>query len=49
MFGSDYPFWDPLRTFETVERSGFGDELRTALMSGNAQRLFGLGESFSGR
>ena len=48
MFGSDYPFWDPLRSFETVERSGFGDELRTALMSGNAQRLFGLGEPSPG-
>ena len=42
MFGSDYPFWDPQRSFETLQRSGLDDKLVTAIHSTNAERLFGL-------
>lgn len=43
MFGSDYPFWDPQRTFDTIEASGLSDADLTAIRSENARRLFGLG------
>jgi predicted TIM-barrel fold metal-dependent hydrolase len=42
MFGSDYPFWDPQRSFDTLQRSGLDDTLLTAIHSTNAERLFGL-------
>ncbi len=42
MFGSDYPFWDPERTFHTVEQAGLSKETLSAIRSGNARRLFGL-------
>jgi aminocarboxymuconate-semialdehyde decarboxylase len=43
MFGSDYPFWDPQRTFDTIEASGLSDADVAAIRSDNARRLFGLG------
>jgi predicted TIM-barrel fold metal-dependent hydrolase len=43
MFGSDYPFWDPQRSFDTLDASGFPDTVVKAVRSENAQRLFGLG------
>jgi aminocarboxymuconate-semialdehyde decarboxylase len=43
MFGSDYPFWDPKRTFDTVAASGLSDRVLTAIHSENARRLFALG------
>jgi predicted TIM-barrel fold metal-dependent hydrolase len=42
MFGSDYPFWDPARTFDTIERAGLSDPVLTSVRSANAQRLFAL-------
>lgn len=42
MLGSDYPFWDPERTFATLEAAGLDPELTVAIHSGNARRLFGL-------
>jgi predicted TIM-barrel fold metal-dependent hydrolase len=43
MFGSDYPFWDPQRTFDTIEAAGLSDADVSAIHSENARRLFGLG------
>jgi aminocarboxymuconate-semialdehyde decarboxylase len=43
MLGSDYPFWEPERTFATIEAAGLEGELVTAIRSENARRLFGLG------
>ncbi|MGH2869929.1 MAG: amidohydrolase family protein [Solirubrobacteraceae bacterium] len=42
MFGSDYPFWDPQRTFDTIKACGLSDADLTAIRSENARRLFGL-------
>lgn len=42
MFGSDYPFWDPQRSLDTLAGAGFPDTVVDAVRSGNAQRLFGL-------
>jgi aminocarboxymuconate-semialdehyde decarboxylase len=42
MFGSDYPFWDPQRTFDTIDASGLSDADVAAIRSENARRLFGL-------
>jgi aminocarboxymuconate-semialdehyde decarboxylase len=42
MFGSDYPFWDPNRTFATIEAAALGEAVVAAIRSGNARRLFGL-------
>jgi predicted TIM-barrel fold metal-dependent hydrolase len=43
MFGSDYPFWDPQRTLDTIEAAGLSDADVSAIRSENARRLFGLG------
>jgi aminocarboxymuconate-semialdehyde decarboxylase len=43
MFGSDYPFWDPKRTLETIYGSELDEEIVTAIESENARRLFALG------
>jgi aminocarboxymuconate-semialdehyde decarboxylase len=42
MLGTDYPFWDPQRTFDTLEASGLSDGVLGAIRTDNAQRLFGL-------
>lgn len=42
MFGSDYPFWDPERTLETLERTGLSRDDLAALRRENARRLFKL-------
>lgn len=42
MFGSDYPFWEPQRTFDTIEAAGLGDDVRRGVYSDNAARLFAL-------
>lgn len=42
MLGSDYPFWDPKRTFDTIARSWLSEDVVTAIRSENARRLFAL-------
>jgi aminocarboxymuconate-semialdehyde decarboxylase len=41
MFGSDYPFWDPQRTLDTLSATDLGEAQVAAIRSENAQRLFG--------
>jgi aminocarboxymuconate-semialdehyde decarboxylase len=41
-FGSDYPFWDPQRSLDTLAATGFDDDTLERIRSGNARRLFGL-------
>lgn len=48
MFGSDYPFWDPARSFQTIEAAGFDDETLATIRCANARRLFRLGQLGSG-
>lgn len=45
MFGSDYPFWDPARSFETVDAVGLDTETLEAIRDTNARRVFGLRQS----
>lgn len=40
MFGSDYPFWDPARTFHTIDGAGLDDSVLLALRSANARSVF---------
>jgi aminocarboxymuconate-semialdehyde decarboxylase len=42
MFGSDYPFWDPKRTFDTIAASELSEDAETAIRSENARRLFAV-------
>jgi aminocarboxymuconate-semialdehyde decarboxylase len=42
MLGSDYPFWDPKRTFETIAAARLSEDVVTAIRGENACRLFGL-------
>jgi aminocarboxymuconate-semialdehyde decarboxylase len=42
MFGSDYPFWDPERSLQTMQDTGFDEPLSEAIYHGNAERLFGI-------
>jgi predicted TIM-barrel fold metal-dependent hydrolase len=42
MFGSDYPFWAPERSFAAVKDADLGDEAWSAISSGTATRVFGL-------
>jgi predicted TIM-barrel fold metal-dependent hydrolase len=42
MFGTDYPFWDPAATLETVDGAGLAPDVLERVQSGNAQRLFDL-------
>jgi aminocarboxymuconate-semialdehyde decarboxylase len=42
MYGSDYPFWDPDRSTEALDRCGFDDETRRAIEHGTADAVFGL-------
>jgi predicted TIM-barrel fold metal-dependent hydrolase len=42
MFGSDYPFWDPARGFQTLEAAELDADTLEAIRDTNARRLFGL-------
>jgi predicted TIM-barrel fold metal-dependent hydrolase len=42
MFGSDYPFWEPERTFDLLTEMSLGEDLEDRVRVGNARRLFGL-------
>jgi aminocarboxymuconate-semialdehyde decarboxylase len=42
MYGSDYPFWDPARSFDTLAESSFLSGTLDAVCGANAQRVFGL-------
>jgi predicted TIM-barrel fold metal-dependent hydrolase len=42
MLGTDYPFWDPKRTFGTLADSGLSEDVLTAIQSENSRRLFAL-------
>jgi predicted TIM-barrel fold metal-dependent hydrolase len=42
MYGSDYPFWEPARSFATLAETGFGDGLDRAIASGNAAAVMNL-------
>jgi aminocarboxymuconate-semialdehyde decarboxylase len=48
MFGSDYPFWDPARSFQTVDEVDLDTETLEAVRATNAQRLFRLRQSTAG-
>jgi aminocarboxymuconate-semialdehyde decarboxylase len=45
MFGSDYPFWDPMRTFATMADSSFLGESFDAVQSATARRVFAIAEA----
>jgi aminocarboxymuconate-semialdehyde decarboxylase len=45
MYGSDYPFWDPARSFATLDDAGFPQAVVDAIRADNARRLFGLAET----
>ena len=42
LFASDYPLMDPSRPLEQVRSVGLAQEVETALLWGNAAKLFGL-------
>jgi predicted TIM-barrel fold metal-dependent hydrolase len=42
MFGSDYPFWEPQRTFQTLADAGFDEATRRRIWSETARHVFGL-------
>jgi predicted TIM-barrel fold metal-dependent hydrolase len=42
MFGSDYPFWDPARSFQTIDAAGLEAETLEAIRDTNARRLFAV-------
>jgi len=42
MYGSDYPFWDPRLSFDTLADCGFSDELTEAIASRNAATVMGV-------
>jgi aminocarboxymuconate-semialdehyde decarboxylase len=42
MFGSDYPFWDPRRSFDALDGAGFEEDVLDRVSSANAHRVFGL-------
>jgi aminocarboxymuconate-semialdehyde decarboxylase len=42
MFGSDYPFWNPDRSFATLGAAGLDSKTVTAIREVNARRLFRL-------
>jgi predicted TIM-barrel fold metal-dependent hydrolase len=42
MVGTDYPFWDPQRTLDTVEELGLPEDVDYRVRRGNAEALFGL-------
>lgn len=42
LFGSDYPFWEPRLSFDALDEAGFPEDVRAAVRSANALRVFGL-------
>jgi predicted TIM-barrel fold metal-dependent hydrolase len=42
MFGSDYPFWDPARSFQTLDAAELDLQTLDAIRDTNARQLFGL-------
>jgi predicted TIM-barrel fold metal-dependent hydrolase len=42
MFGTDYPFWEPARTFETIDAAGIDVDAVAAIRSRTAEAVFGL-------
>jgi aminocarboxymuconate-semialdehyde decarboxylase len=42
MFGTDYPFWDPKRTFDAVSGAGLSEDVAAAMWARNAEVLFDL-------
>jgi aminocarboxymuconate-semialdehyde decarboxylase len=42
MFGTDYPFWDPARTFETLDALDVEADASAAIRCGSAENVFGL-------
>jgi aminocarboxymuconate-semialdehyde decarboxylase len=44
MFGSDYPFWDPARSFQTLDAAGLDPKTLIAIRDNNARTVFRLRE-----
>jgi aminocarboxymuconate-semialdehyde decarboxylase len=42
MYGSDYPFWDPRLSFETLAGCGFADGSANAIAAGNAAAVMSI-------
>ena len=42
MFGSDYPFWDPALTLDTLSEVELTEDAQAAIGAGTAQRLYGI-------
>lgn len=42
MFGSDYPFWDPARSFQTIDTADLETQTLDAIRDTNARRVFSL-------
>jgi len=42
MFGTDYPFWDPARSFETLDAADVEADAAAAIRCGTAKEVFGL-------
>jgi predicted TIM-barrel fold metal-dependent hydrolase len=42
MVGTDYPFWEPRLTLDTLTETGLSGEAAYAVRRGTAERLFGL-------
>ena len=42
MFGSDYPFWAPAPSFDTLAAAGLSESELEKIRSENARRLFGI-------
>ena len=43
IFGSDYPLISPMRALAEIRSSDLAESVQSAVIGGNAQRLFGLG------
>jgi predicted TIM-barrel fold metal-dependent hydrolase len=45
LFGSNFPMIAPSQALEDLDALGLDDETRELFLTGNAQRVFGLGEN----
>ena len=43
LFGSDWPWFDPLRAIGQISKLGFSGEEEQMILGKNAARVFGLG------